>query len=169
MASARQAEQQGDRAAAAEAHAAIASRSIDQGNLLDAERGITQAIQLDPANPKYQVQYGDFFAARGMPAAAIFAYSTVISASPDYAPAYSARASVLGGHKLFDEALLDHRKAIELSPTNVAAHLLMSRTLSAAGDLAGAELSCRKVLEIDPQSAAAWRQLGQALQAHGKI
>ena len=165
----RQAEQTENRVAAAEAHAAIAARSIEQGNILDAERGITAAIQLDPANPRYQVQYGDLFTARGMPAAAIFAYSNAISGSPDYAPAYSARAGVLAGHKLFDEALVDHRKAIELAPTNLATHLLMAGTLAAAGDLAGAEACCQKVLEINPQSPAAWRQLGQALQAHGKF
>ena len=151
------------------AHNRLAAALTDLGDLDRAEAEHWRAIESDPAGPQWQVDLGRLLQLRGRHAAAISVYSATIERSPAFAPAYDARATVLGEHLLADEALADHRRAVELAPSDVTAHLNMARTLTVAGDLAGAEACCRRALAIDPASAAAWESVGRARQAHGRF
>ena len=142
---------------------------IEQGDLEQAEAECWRAIELDPRNLQFQLELGNLHHLRNMPAAAIFVYSQTIHQSPEFAPPYNGRAVVLGEHMLLEEALVDHRKALELAPFNVEFHLEMAKTLGAMGDIAGAEASCRRGLELEPKSPAAWEYLGRAMQTNGRF
>jgi tetratricopeptide (TPR) repeat protein len=142
---------------------------IEQGNLDQAEAEYCRSIELDPQDPQLQLRLGGLLCARNKPAAAIFTYSETIRRFPDFAPAYLARGSVLAGHRLLNDALTDQRRAIELAPGDVAAHLDMARTLSAKSEIAAAEACCRVALKLDTNSADAWECLGRIMQQHGRF
>lgn len=142
---------------------------IDQGRLDEAEAALLRAIELDPNNPHLQLRLGDLLWLKGQPAAAISVYSETINRSPDSARAYTARGVVFGELKLLDEAMADHRRALELAPRDANAHLEMAKALSYRGDVVAAEALCRQALEIDPESASAWECLGRVLQNNGRF
>ena len=153
----------------AEPHNELGIALMEAGHVDLAKTEFIRAVEIDPKNPLFQISVSNWFQRQGMPAAATFGYSETIKQFPGCAAAYSARAAALTEHKLYAEALLDHRKAVELAPLDAKVHLEMSKALSAIGDIEGAEACCRRALELDPNSPYAWECLGTAMQTNGRF
>jgi tetratricopeptide (TPR) repeat protein len=67
-----------------------------------------------------------------------------------------------------DEAITRYRRALELDPKLVVAHVNLATALSARGAPAEAVVACQRALALQPRDAAALTTLGQAYQALGQ-
>jgi tetratricopeptide (TPR) repeat protein len=152
----------------AEAHYNLGEALHARGNLVGAVAAYRQALEVHRECLPAHLGLAEALPARGDLDGAIQAYSEVLKRVPNSSDFLRRRAGAYRRTKHWDEALADHRKAIELKSTGdhfglgylglgrAALHL---STDNPNDDIAAA----RKAVELYPQQPAAHLALGRAL------
>ena len=115
-------------------------------------------VELDPENLEAWLALGDIHASKGEAAKATAAFDRVVQLDPDNAYKTFYNIGVLIENK--DEpseaeerrAVQAFRKAVEIKPDYVPAHLHLAYALLRQGDLTGARASFEQVLSLDPNA-----------------
>ncbi|MCB5188225.1 tetratricopeptide repeat-containing glycosyltransferase family protein [Methylobacillus caricis] len=87
-------------------------------------------------------------------------FNFALTIKPDAAICYHYRALAYHGAKHFDEALLDHQKALELNPGEIATFLNLANTLSELDRAQEALEFYNGVIEMSPNYAIAYNNRG---------
>jgi Tfp pilus assembly protein PilF len=130
-----------------------------RGDLAGAEAGYRAAIELRPADPaaspKYYVNLGMVYEAKGIPAEAMRKYEEAIALAPDFAPAHLNLGTIRYREGRLPEAEAEYVRALALDPRLVLAHVNMCAIRFHQQRLVEAEGFCRKALELQRDSERA--------------
>jgi tetratricopeptide (TPR) repeat protein len=100
-----------------------------------------------------QLQQVALLIAQDKPAIAVDQATELIGAAPKFAEAYNQRAIAYWRLGMYDEAVRDCRRVIELNPLHFGAAAGMGQCLLQRGDQSGAIACFEKALEINPNLA----------------
>src|SRR5262249_59505472 len=102
------------------------------------------------------------------PADAVGFYRAALATRPAVAKVHAEVAMALFRQGQYDEAILAHRRSIELEP-DAASHNNLGICLRARGRLDEAMAEFRRAIELEPGNARAHSNLGICLRARGPL
>jgi tetratricopeptide (TPR) repeat protein len=147
---------------------------LRRGSLLAASRSIakahddlTEAVRLDPKNPRAFHVRGNLRADLGDLDGAIADFSEAVRLDPAFAPAYDDRAHARYLKGEFSQAVADLDALIRLAPGSAAAYRDRGDSRRLAGDPAGAVADLTEAVRLDRGDALAYALRGFALGARG--
>ena len=100
----------------AAAYAYLGKIAAEEENYLKATKYVTKAIELDPKNYDYWVDYGNDLRYQGKYDEAIKAWNKAVELDSSYFLAYSYLAGIYDEQNKYDEALKNYLKVIETNP-----------------------------------------------------
>lgn len=129
---------------------------------------LRRAIDLDPASPTVQANYGLVLAARGQLDQAIDSYRKALSLRSDLPEVHHNLAFALAQFGATQEAIAAYRKAIALRPTYPQAWNNLGNVLQDAGQTAEAIDAFKRAISLQPTNAEAHNNVGSALLSDGR-
>ncbi len=114
---------------------------------LIASRYAKKALDLDPENYEYNMEYGMAERYLGHFDSAIEAWTKAISIEPDYFLAYAYRAGLYDEESIFDKALADYKMVIKLNPEYYYAYEAMGILALHERDFTNARIAFSKCRE----------------------
>jgi len=149
----------------APAYASLAHAYHKQGRLDDAVKYYSAAIELAPNTVEIHYGLGVALFSRGQPGDAIAQFQKVLQLDPDNCTAYnSLGAAMLKAKSDLELTAQQFRKAVELKPDYLSAHLNLATVLVLQNKFDDAIAQCRQALAIYPDDPRA-RQALQAVMA----
>jgi tetratricopeptide (TPR) repeat protein len=144
----------GDRAGTAAdlARAARALRAL--GRFQDANAAYREASAAAPSDPAINTAWGELFFQKYKPAEAVKSFQMALAADDRYAPAMLGLAEALTDDNP-PQAITIARKALEVNPSYVDAHVFLAGEAIDAGHHDEARQSLRKALAVNPSSLEA--------------
>jgi tetratricopeptide (TPR) repeat protein len=129
----------------------IADESVQKDDLAEAKKALQSALIVDGENPDVLSRYGYILNAMGDFAGAKESYLKVLQSNPSDDMTHGALANVL--HKLEDDedALVHHRRSVELDPGYAPHYFNFANTLNDLGRKSEALELYKKAYEIDPE------------------
>jgi serine/threonine protein kinase/tetratricopeptide (TPR) repeat protein len=101
--------------------------------------------------------------------AAMYAFQQALIIDPQSAQAHTNLGNALRAKNQLDEAIAEHRRAIELNPKQWQAHNNLGRALAAKKQLPEAIAAFSTAIELNPESAGVHYNLGLALAANNQL
>jgi protein O-GlcNAc transferase len=161
---------------AAESSEQTAPALIEQGNALEGEglldqalERYKQAVRLAPTLARAHLNVGNVLLAMGDTEAAVAAYTAALANDPDYAAAHFNIGNAHFRSGRTEAALAAYDKATELKPDFVDAQAGRSLALADLDRLDEAVAGYRQVLQIKPDYAEMHYCLGNALSRLGRV
>jgi protein O-GlcNAc transferase len=139
------------------------------GDQVTALQKIGRAIELDPKQPSFFVNYGNVLHAAGRGEEGERAFRRAIELDPDFVPAHINLAMMYAAGGNPAEAARSFRRATELVPDSAELHCDLGVALNETGDLEEAESALRRAVALDPQLANAHYNLGIVLLRRGNL
>ncbi|MBN3909465.1 MAG: tetratricopeptide repeat protein [Nostoc sp. NMS1] len=164
------------------------------GEFLEAEKFLSQGVQVQPNSVKTWFSLGNLRQVQGELAQAESAYKQAIALRPDAAPIYNNLGYTLEQQSKFDEAVVCYQKALELQPNCTEADANLGNALHTqgklpsdkqahyaqlnyklgcgrknAGDLKTAVAYYKQAIALKPDLLEAHYNLGSALQEQGEL
>lgn len=159
----------------AEASDGKSMRMIDEGNALESQGKIDEAMQryeaasrLTPNLARAHLNRGNIYLLKGNTDSAVDAYRTAILKDPDYASAHFnlGNAYLQSGDP--KQAQIAYKKAIALKPDFTDAYVALACAEEDLGDLDKAVECYERALELQPDYAEVHCNLGSTLKALGR-
>jgi protein O-GlcNAc transferase len=135
-----------------------------QGNLVQAEQCLRQAIRLQSSHWGAYNNLGTLLQQRGEVDEAEHCYENALHYNANFAEAIANRASIWQLRGELERAKPDLLRALQLKPDYVPAHLNLAHLYQQQGRLGGALDHFRRVVELDASQVAARFQMGQILE-----
>lgn len=132
-------------------------------NLLSAKKYIGMAIEINPSNTAFHINYGNVLKELNQLDAALASYDQAIALDPDYADAHSNRGTVLCELKQFDAALASYNQAVKLDMNNALFHFNRGIVLHELKQPNAALTSYNKAIALKPDYAEAYSNRGIVL------
>jgi predicted O-linked N-acetylglucosamine transferase (SPINDLY family) len=129
----------------------------------DAEPHLRRSVELDPENPKYLANLGNYLNFDGQFEDAVGFYRRAIAASPDHPRAWVGLTSCLHSLGETEEALAAGARAVEVSPTASDAYINLSFVEFELGDAEQAIRTIRAGLDACPNDPSLLVALGNAI------
>jgi tetratricopeptide (TPR) repeat protein len=164
------------------------------GKLREAEKFLSQAVQVQPDSVKTWFSLGNLRQAQRQLSEAESAYKQAIALRPDAAPIYNNLGYTLQEQGKLDEAVACYQKALEVQPNCIEADVNLGNALHTqgklskekqadyaqlnyklgfgrknAGDLKTAEAYWQKALELNPNYGEVYMGLGEIYQTQKKL
>jgi serine/threonine-protein kinase len=152
----------------ASAHYNLGLGLVIQGKYEDAVRAHRTATELDPKNAIYHHGLGSALERQAKWEQAADAFRTATRIEPT-AQRHSSLGYNLANHGKLDEAIAEHRKAIELDPKRGLSHRNFGLALAKQGKPAEAVEAYRRAIDLSPKYAATYPSLGLALTELGRL
>jgi TolB-like protein/Tfp pilus assembly protein PilF len=148
-------------------------------NRLTASRPIAPEVYESYLQGRYQLHKGSHKGSKAAVEESVRHFERAIRVDPTFAPAYVALAtaySVFGGTAIAVSSVVEAspkavaaaRKALELDPHEMEAHLVLARLRQRDWQWDEAEAGYRQVLELDPNNASAYSSLASVLMWRGR-
>jgi tetratricopeptide (TPR) repeat protein len=153
-----------------EAWTMLASLHLQNREYDKAKDACTRLVNRDPDDIAAWEMLAGINLQRGNPRAAIDNYRQVLRLKPEHHNVHYSLGMILL-NEIRDPAAaeLHLRRAIELNPANVDAHVMLGFLLGQRGSLVESALCSRKALELNPDHYGALTNLGQVLREQGKL
>ena len=150
----------------------LAELTLESGELAAATARFTQILELDPDHLESHLALGDIWLRRGRPAQALACFEAIEIAAQGrpYLPEFDQKiGQALLRLSRFNEAKKRLIAAVEDTPDNIQAHMLLGETLLAMKNLDDAADAFRRVLAWKADHAAAHQLLGTCLFRQGSF
>jgi len=141
----------------------------DLGNVAEAERLLTRAIEVSPKRGAYLNSRGKLYFDRGDTELAIADYTEGIRREPDLTELYNNRGAAYAKTGRYSEAEADLALSLEREPDNWNGLLNRSLLLYTQGNLQAAVLDYNKLLEQRPERHDLWQERGSIRAALGEV
>jgi tetratricopeptide (TPR) repeat protein len=138
-----------------------------RGDINDAMRHFTRAIQLHPRDAEVHLSMGNLYTSLDKKEEAIAHYKEAIRINPNFARAYFNIGNVYASQRKTGEALASFSKAIQIDPQDAEAHYNMGTVFFSQGKYDEAISHFREAIRIRPDYAKAHNNLGSALLSRG--
>jgi tetratricopeptide (TPR) repeat protein len=138
------------------------------GRYREALRDFTQAIDLNPRNPRSWQLRGALYMRAGRHESALADLGRALELAPDSVDALGPRCVVLMRLQRLDEAQADCARAFELAPDAIDHSISLGMVSALRGSTGLAERYYQRALQIDPESMMARYQYGVLLRDLGR-
>lgn len=140
---------------------------LNQGNYLEAENAIRQAISVDHYQPEYHYHLGLSLYSQGLLPQAAEAFREAIALKPDWDQPHNNLGGMYLEMGLDSEAEQAYRKAITLNPTSGGAYYNLGIILQKRGFIDEAKETYRQGIAQEPNFAKPYNNLGSILSQEG--
>jgi len=150
-----------------DAHVARSAVFSSTGNQKAALEEISQALHLDPGNPKTLMRQGYIFDRSNRWSEAEQTYGRILKERPNYWPAYNDLGATLTYQGRYGEAIEAFQKATVASPHCALAFANLGEAYLRAGEFSQASVSLKKSIDLKPYDFS-YVNVSKLLRAQGK-
>ncbi len=148
---------------------ATAVRHHQAGELVEAEKVYRQVLQIEPRNAHALGMLGTLAIQAGQMGVAVRLIGEAINEDGSQAGFHANLAEAYRHLNQYDEAIRCGRRALELQPQLLSAHLTLGMIYYQQKDLTAAAESFRDALRVDPDNAQGCGGLGRVLLDQGNL
>jgi len=129
---------------------------------------VTEALRLDPAEPRTRLALATLYAGTGRTDAAVDELHKVLERQPANDDAHRQLGDILAGRSRWEEAIAELRNAVDLRPKYGENLSHLGLALDASGRYAEAAAVYKRLVELQPDNPRALQRLGSAYEHMGQ-
>jgi tetratricopeptide (TPR) repeat protein len=150
-----------------QAHALLAARYFQTGDLKAAEHWLKETVRVAPDFERARIQLGLVLLLRGNPAAAIAEFRTVLASNPGSADAHFYLGQALLAQSDLDGVVATCQEGLRYRPDFAELHLLLSKALVQKGQQAEARRHLQDAIQLSPTNPVALKLIQELQTALG--
>jgi len=150
-------------------HTNLGYALMSQGNIQEAIRHYTEALQIAPSYVIAHNNLGDALARQGKVEEAVGHYTEALRLNPHYAEAHNNLGNALMDEGKVEEAVRHYTEALRLNPNAALFHNNLGSALARQGKVEEAVRSYTEALRLNPNAAQVYNNLGNLLTRQGKV